>query len=416
MIDFVPRREFVISHPFNHFNKSSALPRTHKTLIAAIAGNQKPSDCRTEVRDYLKVLNWKLTLASSVILFPLELPFSLELATRRKGVEKARNRRKIPDNSNYELKNWFSSGSSSSSSLDSGGELGLEVTLSCWAGGWSWTLFQELLGPAHCSHQRALLRPDPDCALCQPGAPGVDPDQSLQLTDLGCSPHTHWGQEPHSASLSCWLHDSYVWWLCAGCAMIHTESDTARPATARARYLSSVLPPAPGIGGISLPPLPAWPRVPTLCNRDFASIRKLPFDKPSPGKLPQLSQNCSLMDLVWEQTERYNQMIQFVKLCSIIPEGEYYFFARLWLSTSIQQGKALNLIEFDNLLLVSTLTRCKHKQFGHRSGPRRVTWPSLIRQVFMALWMEKIWVFSLHSEHNSQDKILKSTQDGHWDD
>ena len=66
-----------------------------------------------------------------MILFPLELPFSLELATRRKGVEKARNRRKIPDNSNYELKNWFSSGSSSSSSLDSGGELGLEVTLSC---------------------------------------------------------------------------------------------------------------------------------------------------------------------------------------------------------------------------------------------------------------------------------------------
>ena len=119
VIDFVPRREFVISHPFNHFNKSSARLRTHKTLIAGVAGNQKPSDRFTGVRDYLKVLNWKLTLtlASSANLFPLQLPFSLELATRRKGVEKARNPGKFLDNSNCELGNWFSSSSSPSSSV-----------------------------------------------------------------------------------------------------------------------------------------------------------------------------------------------------------------------------------------------------------------------------------------------------------
>ena len=119
MIDFVPRREFVISHPFNHFNKSSARLRTHKTLIAGVAGNQKPSDRLTGVRDYLKVLNGKLTLtlASSANLFPLQLPFSLELATRRKGVEKARNPGKFLDNSNCELGNWFCSSSSPSSSV-----------------------------------------------------------------------------------------------------------------------------------------------------------------------------------------------------------------------------------------------------------------------------------------------------------
>ena len=117
MIDFVPRREFVISHPFNHFNKSSARLRTHKTLIAGVAGNQKPSDRFTGVRDYLKVLNRKLTLASSANLFPLQLPFSLELATRRKRLEKARNPGKFLDNSNYELRNWFSSSSSPSSSV-----------------------------------------------------------------------------------------------------------------------------------------------------------------------------------------------------------------------------------------------------------------------------------------------------------
>ena len=117
MIDFVPRREFVISHPFNHFNKSSARLRTHKTLIAGVAGNQKHSDRFTGVRDYLKVLNRKLTLASSANLFPLQLPFSLELATRRKRLEKARNPGKFLDNSNYELRNWFSSSSSPSSSV-----------------------------------------------------------------------------------------------------------------------------------------------------------------------------------------------------------------------------------------------------------------------------------------------------------
>ena len=67
---------------------------------------------------YLKVSNQKRTSASPEILFPLVLPFSLELATRRKGVEKARNRRKFPDNSNFELENWFCSMSSPSSSLD----------------------------------------------------------------------------------------------------------------------------------------------------------------------------------------------------------------------------------------------------------------------------------------------------------
>ena len=74
---------------------------------------------------YLKVSNQKRTSASPAILFPLALPFSLELATRRKGVEKARNRRKFPDNSNFELENWFCSMSSPSSSLESRRELTL---------------------------------------------------------------------------------------------------------------------------------------------------------------------------------------------------------------------------------------------------------------------------------------------------
>ena len=120
VIDFVPRREFVISHPFNHFNKSSARPRTHKALIAAVAGNQKHSDRFTGVNDYLEVLNGKLTLTSSAISFWLQRPLSLELATCRKGAGKARNRGRFLDKGNYEPRNRFSSNSRPSSGLDSG--------------------------------------------------------------------------------------------------------------------------------------------------------------------------------------------------------------------------------------------------------------------------------------------------------
>ena len=65
--------------------------------------------------------------------FPLQLPFSLELRTRRKGVEKARNCCEILDNSSTGLWNWFSP---SSTSLEPG------LTLEPAA-----RVFQELLVP-----------------------------------------------------------------------------------------------------------------------------------------------------------------------------------------------------------------------------------------------------------------------------